>query len=453
MIKLLGKKSRVAGKNSFTPFYISLAISFVLLFAACSKPAGLIGVIVQPEDSKLKIGYTDTATVYAYSRPDDSIRTDELSVNLIGSNMDPVFGNTTASVYLQFMLENADHSFGPNPKLDSVILHLLYADSYGDTNTMQTMRAYELLEDIYVDSVYYSNIDLDIGSVDFADFDFVPHLSDSTILDGDTLAPMLRVNLTANPELGEKLLKASVDDMASNEAFQAYFKGLFITTDAVSEGGSIVSYNILSNYSEMLLYYSNDDQDSLRFDYMISLLNATINKYDHNFETGNADFKQQVLYGDTTLASQNFYVQGVSGVATIIKIPNMKEWNKLGPVAINEAKLILSGSESDPLWGAPSKLSMAEIQDDGTFDYLVDQSEELEVYFGGSYVESTNSYTFRITRYIQALIDDPDKKDNGLYLINTGASVFPNRFIFDGFAPAADTARRIKLEILYTQLN
>lgn len=452
MTKLLGK-IRLTRENNFIPFYLAITFSFVLLITSCYKPAGLIGVVVQPDDAKLRIGYTDTAMVYAYSKAEDSIRTDELTVNLLGSNMDPVFGNTTASVYMQFMLENADHTFGPNPKLDSVVLHLLYKGSYGDTNTMQTMRTYRLEQNINKDSAYYSNINLPVGSTDFSNFSFIPRPSDSVILGLDTLPPMLRVNLTASPELGEYLLAAPESAMASNEAFQEYFNGLFVTTDPVADGGALLSFDILSNYSEMLLYYSNDDQDSLRFDYMVTLLNVTIGKYEHDFSTGDIDFSKQILDGDTALGAQNFYLQGASGVASVIKFPNMKSWTNLGPVAINEAKLILSGSENDPLWGAPEQLSMAQIEDDGSFGYLVDQSEETAAYFGGEYNSDANNYTFRITRYIQSLIDDPNKQDNGLYLITTGASIFPNRFVFDGYQPSIDTAQRLKLEILYTKLN
>ena len=413
----------------------------------------MIGVIVQPEDTKLKIGYTDTVTVRVYSREEDSVRTDELSVSQLGSNMDPVFGHITAGVFVQFMLEEADHNFGPNAQVDSMVLYLLYSDSYGDTNTPQTIRAYEMEERLDVDSAYYSNLEVQTGSTDFADYEYIPRPHDTLFINNDSLPGIQKVNMTANMELAEKLITAPDDAMADNDAFKDFFKGLYLVTDPVSEGGAIVSYDVFSNFSEMILYYHNDDADSLSFDYTITLLNSTVNKYVYDHSAGDISFKQQVVDGDTSLGQQNFYLQGLGGVASVIKFPFIKEWDKLSPVAINEAKLIISGSETDPLWGAPPQLSMAEIQDDGTFGYLVDQVEELEIYFGGDYKSSTNSYTFRITRYLQSLIDNPDKKDNGLYLITTGASIHANRFVFDGYKPTIDTARRIKVELLFTELN
>jgi hypothetical protein len=73
-------------------------------------------------------------------------------------------------------------------------------------------------------------------------------------------------------------------------------------------------------------------------------------------------------------------------------------------------------------------------------------------YFGGYYNPDFNSYTFRITRYLQSLISDPTKNHNGLYLIIRGASLYPNRFVFNGNEPLTDTVR-LHLEITYTDLD
>ena len=451
MIKSSGK---IKGSGLFLsiPYLLTiLFVSFLLLIAACSKPAGLIGVIVQPEDSRLPVVYTDTAEIMVYSIPEDSVRSDELSVNLIGANYDPVFGQTIGGVYLQFNLEEAKHRFGPNPVMDSMFHILLYRDSYGDTNTPLTFRAYEMEEGIFRDSVYHSNLQLPLKSTDISNTTFIPRPHDSLIFGGDTLPPILKVRMDFNNELANKLLAAPDYAMDSNAGFQDYFKGVYVVADPVENGGALLSFDILSNFSEMIIYYHNDTVDSLSFDYMITPLNATVNTYEHNFDNAEYFFRQQVVEGDTTLGKDNFYLQGGSGVATILKFPNFKRWSK--NIALNEAKLVLSVSENDPLWGSPQQLSMAQIKDDGSFDYLEDQVEELEVYFGGDYKVSTNSYTFRITRYLQSLITDPDKNDNGLYLIPTGASIFPNRVIFDGSAPMTEGARRVRLDIIYTDLN
>ncbi len=108
MTRLLEKKSRRVESQGL--FLLNLLIVFfVVLTISCSKPAGLIGLKIQPEDSKLNVSWTDTATIYAYSVPDDSVRSDELSQTLLGSMKDPVFGQTVSSVYTQFMIEVNGH--------------------------------------------------------------------------------------------------------------------------------------------------------------------------------------------------------------------------------------------------------------------------------------------------------------------------------------------------------
>ena len=82
-----------------------------------------------PENSKIKVVWNDTTTVYAYSTVVDSIRSDEFVYNYLGSIVDPVFGSTIAGFYTEFLLSSISGEkdpFGPNPQLDSLVLQLAY---------------------------------------------------------------------------------------------------------------------------------------------------------------------------------------------------------------------------------------------------------------------------------------------------------------------------------------
>ncbi|PLW94018.1 MAG: hypothetical protein C0591_13440 [Marinilabiliales bacterium] len=446
-------KNKILQKRGLKSFIYLAFLSFVFLIS-CYKPAGEIGVEVQPNNSLLQVFWTDTAMVYAYSVPDDTVRTDGLSTTLLGSLMDPTFGHTTASFYSQFMLENTGHRFGNNPQVDSLVLQLRYTGgSYGDTTTYLTARVYQMEESIYLDSTYTSNIDIPVYPTDYADFTFVPKPHDSILVGDDTASAALRINLSNyNLGLADYLINIDTMLMDSNDLFIDYFKGLYITTDPVSTGGSLINFDLFSNRSLMILYYSNDEEDSLDFEYPITVITQYASKYEHDLSAGSPDFVQQVVEGDTSLGSNKYYVQGVAGVASVIKIPNMPSWNRLGNVALNEAKLVLAGNTEDTLYAPPIKLALAEIGSDGTYSFLLDESGGQTNYFGGEYKASTRSYTFRITRYLQSLIDDPTKENNGLYLIVRGGSIYPNRFVFNGNAPESDTTR-LHLEITYTDLD
>jgi hypothetical protein len=445
------EKNRPYGKT-FSVAFRTLSLLFILFTLACSKPAGEIGAIVQPEDTKLKVFWTDTAEVYAYSKTYDTVRTGGLNTTLLGSLMDPTFGLTVTSFYTQVMLDRAGYRFGDNPILDSLVLQLRYnGDSYGDTTSMLTVHVHQMLENFQTDTTFYSDIDIPYDPFDYANFTFRPHPHDSVAIGEDTIAPVLRINLSnMSPALGNFLLTTDTTIMDSNDVFIEHFKGLYVTAEPVTEDGVLVYFNLLSSLSEMIIYYHNDEDDSLSFIYPITNVTKYASKYEHDYSLGTPEFVAQIIDGDTALGSNRFYTSGLAGIATIIKIPNMHSWSNLGTIALNEAKLVLPGNSEDTILPPPNYLSLAEITDDGSFAYLPDDHDL--AYFGGYYNPDFNSYTFRITQYLQSLISDPTKTHNGLYLITRGASLYPNRFVFNGNDPLTDTIK-LHLEITFTDLD
>lgn len=436
----------------YLPLLLILSITFLLLAGSCSKPAGTIGAIINPDQSRLRVAWSDTSTLYAYSSPDDSVRSDNLGSSLLGSHADPVFGTTTAGFYVQFFLSAFEHDFGENPQPDSVVLQLLYTgDSHGDTTTPIQVQVYQLEEDIFRDSVYFSNVNLETGTTDFADFSFVPLPNDSVVIEGDTLEAILRIPLNNTSELGEYLVNAPELAMESSDDFVDYFKGLYVTATAVAEGGSLIYFDLIPNTSRMTLYYSNTEEDSLRFEYLITSSTARVGQYVNDFDNASAAFRQQVVEGDTLLGRQQFYLKGLGSVNTTIKLPFIREWNNVGAIAINEAKLILTGMEK-PQYGAPRQLALFLITEDGSRALLPDITEG-DDYFGGFYKASGNNYTFRITRYVQDLLIDTSLVNNGLSLFVNNPWLTPESIIINGNEPAADTAVRLKLELLYTKLD
>ncbi len=455
MLPTISFMTRLSEKNSSSKFSITLITLFalfIILFNSCSKEPGQIGFIIQPDESKLNVAFSDTTTIYAFSEAIDSIRSDKLSVSAFGSLRDPVFGGTTAGFYTQFILSVNGHDFGEERQLDSLVLKLGYEGYYGDTNVVLTAHIYEMLKDISKDSVYYSNLQLPLNPTDYSNFSFEPRPTDSVVYYEDTLPAMLRINLTdISTELGNKLLGATVDDMEDSEIFQEYFNGLFVQSQPVNDEGAILYFGLTSPYTSLSLYYSNSEQDSLRYEYLITTTTATVNKYEHEYNTANQDFKSQVINGDTSLGQQNFYAQGYSGVQSLIKIPHIRKWAQEGNVAINEAKLILPGSSENEFFDAPRQMYLLNIEEDGLGSGLIDATEG-DNYFDGYYNDDRNLYEFRITRYIQSLISDTTLPNRGLYLFLFGGSVHPERFIFKGNQNGSDSTGGIKLEILYTDL-
>ena len=456
MTKYWERTKVLAGKKK-PLFFINLLLLFAVLTffnVSCSKYPSKVGADLMPNNALSMHLKRDTFRVY--SEAIDTIRADELFNSFLGSLQDPVFGRTDASFYSKILPATVGHRFGKNPKTDSLILQLFYAGVYGDTNATLRVHVYEMKDDIYYDSIYYSNKNVAVYPTDYADQAFHPNKNnyylfpsygpDSTI---DTIRGVLRINLShISTAMGDKLLNADTTALDSNELFMNYFRGIYLKVDPVNSGGALAYFVTHTSKTFITLYYHNDDKDSLQYTYVLSSAMAKINHYDHDFSTADADFKKQVVDGDTTLGQQKFYVQGLAGVNTIIKFPHVRELNKLGKVGINEAKLILPGADSTPYLDPPPVLTLRKV--DSTS--LIDENEGPD-YFGGVYNSETNSYSFRITRYIESLIKDSTKVDHGLVLDVKYGAINPRRFVFNGPEFKGDSTRRAQLSILYTLIK
>lgn len=439
--------------------HLFLALLFVgLIFQACTKKPGQIGESIQPDQDLLNLRYTDSISISAYSIREDSVRTDEPERVLLGSMKDPVFGTTQAGFYTQFRLSSNNHSFGENPQLDSLVLQLSYNGYYGDTTQLQTVRVYELSEQLQYDSAYYSTRRLQTSATDLANYSFNIRPNSPFVFDGDTLSPAVRIRLSdVSPDLGNKLLNASEENLASDTAFKMFFNGLYLIADPIASGGALAMFNLPVNMSRMTIYYSNNEQDSLRYEYFITTAEARFNTFDH-FDYADADpqFVSQVISGDTLLGEQQLYLQGTGGVKTRIKFPdlNFLEQESGAKVVINEAKLVITGLNYDTTtYFAPVKLALVRVNDDETYSILADQLDG-DAYFGGDYVAGSNGYQFRLTRYVQEMVKGGESFENdGLQLSVQGASARPNRMVIGGIQPASEEQTPIKLIIHYTLVS
>jgi hypothetical protein len=427
----------------------------LLVLISCNKKPEQIGLGIIPDVDQANLFFTDTISITAYSLREDSIRTDESSNNLLGSINDPVFGTSVAGFYAQFALSTNGHNFGLNPQLDSLVLQLAYSGYYGDTTTPQRIRVYDINEQLFYDSSYYSRRLTPYDPTDYADFELAMKPVSPFIFGEDTLVPSFRIRLSdLSPGLGEKILQASEENLESTANFQEYFKGIFVTADPVASGGAIAYLNLPSNLSRMTIYYHNDEQDSLRYELFLTGSTARYNYFSHqDYMNASPEFRQQVVEGDTSLGKTNFYVQAMDGVKTFVRFPNLGTFAAtMGKkVVVNEAKLIFQGSASNDGFNPPSQLALvAGSENLGKYRVLADQLEG-DNYFGGSYKKSVNAYEFRLTRLIQDMIlDGGTQPDYGLYVFVSGASGIADRMVFSGTQAEADTLKPFRLQLIYS---
>jgi hypothetical protein len=405
---------------------------------------------------------TDTCTVEAFSMIQDSIRTDKSSTLIMGSMVDPVFGKVTAGFFTQLMLSSEGVDFGKSPVLDSLVLMLRYSGFYGDTNSIQHVKVYEISEDFSYDSLHFSNQKLATYPTLLADQDFIPRINDSVKVYNDTIVPHLRINLSnLTSYLGRKILEAPADAMATNTAFIKFLKGLYVTSSPATSNGALLNFNISSGISKLVVYFhdgSDPKNDSLHYDMLINEGCARFINVDHNgYLDASQDLKQQILNHDSAQGADRVFLQGMGGVKIKLKFPFMKNLGKGKIVAVNDALLQIKNMETDTILDPPPVLTMVRQDSIGRIGYMVDENEG-SAYFGGTYDKKKRTYTFRLTQHMQKIIQNTYANKFDVYImVNTPVKSIasPNRVKLYGTGPSptGDKSDRFQLKMTYTILN
>ncbi len=437
-----------------------LASLLILIFLvySCKKDPYQVGINLLPPSDTLNVKTSDTASFVAYSVLQDTVRTDETALSILGSLMDPVFGSTTASFYMQYWLSEEAPDFGTNPGLDSIVLRIPYGKIYGDTNALQTLKIYELSENIYYDSSYYSNRSAETYGVPLANYTFKPAPKDSVTVGGVKLPPHIRINLNnLTKYFGNKLLNAPATSLSTNVNFLEFMKGLYIESARAQSGGALLSFDPTSTLSNIVMYYHNATTDSLQFSFLGVPHSARFNHFDHNhYLNAEPELRQQVLQHDTTLGKNNLYIQGLSGVRVRLRLPFINNFMKSGKIAVNSAVLTIKNAETDTTLQPPVKLTLVLVDSAERVGFLIDENEGT-LYFGGSYNTSARTYKFRITRHMQQILDGKIKNYDMYLMANDPTSnvLVSNRVVLTGTNPQipAFSDDRIKLQVIYTKLH
>ncbi len=419
-----------------------------LVFSSCTKKDDIGKEIVELPGDKLGVGFVDTTTIFTYSQLVDSFATSELASNMLGSYYDDVFGTTTTGFYTQIRMASNDLEFGNNVVCDSVVLTLEYAYIFGDdTLTPQTIKVYEMDEDFYQDSTYYSNRSFAVKTPEIGNVSYRFNMRDS-MYEGDNKVHA-HIRLPLDNAFGEKILaKSGQPELSDNESFLKFIKGLYVVAEKKNSGGVIVGINLLSSFSRLAIFYHNDE-DTLISNFVINENTARVQNYDHdNYQNASAAFVSQVINKDSALGQQNVYLQSMAGVKTFLRFPHLMEYVKDGPVALNKAELILN---EDVLFedteGPPTEIVLVKQTVDGLLQFPIDEKEGA-YFYGGTYDKDKKMYYFTITRHLQSILNG-DEEDYGMYLLIKGSGVTPRRVVFGG--PKATNGMRLRL--YYTEVG
>jgi hypothetical protein len=430
------------------------ATFFVLVLgfmSSCEKSEDQIGLELQDEEDLLGISTVDTFSLVTRTILADSSRTDGLSTALLGDLVSMEYGSTKASIYTQIRPSALGPSIDASAIFDSLVLSLRYANSaalYGYQDLMN-VKVYRLNEELVLDTNYFSNRVLKVESEDLVmpgSMPFLPNVEDSVVIATDTLAPQLRLRLS--DLLGETLLEEARSGTAygSFTEFYEYFNGFYITAEKAGSRGNILRFDLLSSDSRLNMYYHDDEDTLLQYNFSINENTERFLNFSHDHSGSDA----QAVLDNPELGQSYDYIQSLAGLNLEITFETIQNILDNGNVSINKAQLILPADlEQDTMaLGIPTRMFAVYENADGDIISIPDIFEG-EAFSDGFYDDNVNAYKLNLTRYIQQLITGVIENPK-IRVLPTSNSTTPSMvkvFGPDGMMEGA------KLVITYTEFN
>ncbi|MDX1939498.1 MAG: DUF4270 family protein [Saprospiraceae bacterium] len=297
--------------------YILLSI---IAFIACNKKEDL-GIDFFPEET-FDINVIDTFSLTVSSVLYDSLITDRLDRLLVGSHLDAQLGRITSYAYCQVGLTEGDSYYleKKNMRYDSLTLMLKYDGySYYDTSNLQTLYIYRVSEDIEIaeeDTALYNKSNFFFTRRPLGQISFYPRPNSG----GE-----LEIKLDDN--LGLAIYNLAIeraDELANNDNFQEYFKGIVLAADT-SQSAAFIGF---STESEMRLYYTDYSELPITPGKYVFPIDGGL--YFNRIETN----RSGTNFAELTPITQELYsyksdnqsfIQGSEGVAMRVEIPHLTD--------------------------------------------------------------------------------------------------------------------------------
>lgn len=417
-------------------------VSLLIVLGSCREPETGLDVLNPNDAIELKL---DTSQlVWSSQGFEDSVRTDELTSNLLGTCHDPLIGTVKAEVYTQFRVAVSSSDFGSNPRPDSLVLSLKYRGAYGDVtaqNGVQKFQVYRLTESISLPSTYYSNDSLQYEPDPIGETGFIaPRLEDSINVFGRKQAPQLRIHLS--PGLAQEFMD-NRDKLTTSEAFLDFFKGVMIrsvTPDQSPGTGAILDFNLIGG-ANLEFYFSNDTSttNSLLTVFVVNQNCARFNRFIHKYPEEIFAMAQS-----PALAQDHVFSSAMAGLRARVDFPSLASWKGNRNILVSQARLIVPvDPEYIGKYPVNAKLDLVTKSDAGQLLNSPDMLAGSD-YAGGTFDNKLNQYSFNVTKYVQAQLNG--KPNNGLFLQAVGTGVSSFRVRMNG---GGHPQKPMKLELLY----
>jgi hypothetical protein len=266
---------------------VSIFFSLTIFLFACTKidtttlGADLIPAVDNIHTFEMILGVESDNIMF-----NDSTRVLSSDDLPIGYTDDPEFGETKSEVYFNITPpQQHTYPFGSKDSLatDSVVLSLAYKTAYGDTNTFQTFRVFEISQTsgFSNDSLYrldhpdFATTGSELGSRTFD----VTKLNDSVhVIRKDTTKVVNVLRIRLDSSLGRRLMNYDTSYSAngayySDSLFKTLFRGFAIKTDQV--GNALTYFNVGDVNTKLIVYYHRGHTDTSAVEFLHAFPSTT----------------------------------------------------------------------------------------------------------------------------------------------------------------------------------
>jgi hypothetical protein len=404
---------------------LTLLIS-LFIFSGCSNPS-LVGLDVDPGD-QIQGLYTDTISIQSSTFLEDSVVTSGSPITPFGYLKDPVIGESSSSfAFALAPLTSGDSRLPANITIDSAVLVMNYGkeffgDSVGSTYHIEVNQLavpYEFGKS-YLSSEKWQVVPELIGSRAVNRFAYKDSVTLATKVDGkDTLikvAPQLRIPLDGAKLKG--IFDSNIDSatFANDENFHQLVKGFFVSVnkEAQSGIGGIVQLAINSEQNGIEIYYKLPDSTSQSVRKYGMFSNQSSAAITHTYST-----EVQNALASTDKNQQTVYVQGLAGLGTSIRFPNLENLKDQNLI-VNKAELVIyvdSETTGSAFTTQAPRLTLYRKDIAGQYVPLPDgdtrrnsqgssfaDPRSFGLAYGGFYDKDKKRYLFTLTSYIQDIL-------------------------------------------------
>ena len=401
-----------------------------LIFTSC-EDTSIVGNDLL-DDEKFDLVFEDNFNLQAVTIP-SHLRISSNSgytifSNLTGKIVDPIFGETEASVYTRVLF-----NFSPkfeNVILDSAVLIMSYdtAAYYGNVNAIHDLQIYEITEDYLSKDSIFSNDAIGTSSsmIGHLSFKALPKDSLSILNHDDTtlvkIPAQIRVRLDdvwANDFISNPLF-ADENQNGVDSFLYKVLKGFKIenhTNDnamlGLGIGGTSTSQNSLNS---LVIYYTKNDTTKAKGFYNFPVM-TTRSCFTQGLPKYSGSSVGQAM-NDVSIGDSLLYIQSFGGSS--IKI-NFSDLSSLENKIINQAIIELTVAElpGDDIesFAPPTQLLAANVdKTTGKWSLISDaqnlftvQSSSLLYGFGGLLETSSNvqKYKINVSNWIKERLKDP----------------------------------------------